>query len=339
MTRAVYIRPLEDRHMEASWPGLCIRRIETLRHKKYVFPIQGVLNKPFKLTPLSTNNRSQFQPNTNTNLVLLYRIYNDDSRTVNYSESVYTSATEHPSAFLYDTWSYSVWFPVSLPRLRFKFYALNALIKIAFCMVEPKSYVLRRWTSWACRRRCISCRTDRLQKLHLQSIKCDVLKCLFTPLWSEYFLKHWKHVRGFSALRICFLVESYSFSHDIVGCSSGVVLFWVFGLGTCSSLSDGAECLHCPQRGPPSWKLQYWIPAATALLCCSHLSSSKSVVGHVKNVSTRRICSGGIVNSFCNTLHAGWSLTVPSVSCLSILITACFQLNSHCASFCCLSCR
>ena len=146
-------------------------------------------------------------------------------------------------------------------------------------------------------------------------------------------------MRGFSALRICFLVELYSFSHDIVGCSSGVVPFQVFGLGTCSSLSDGVECLHHPQRGPPFQKLQYWIPAATALLYCSHSSSSESVVSHVKNISTRRICSGGIMNSFHNTSHAGWSLTAPSVSCLLILITACFQLNSHHASFCCLSCR
>ena len=152
MTCMVYIRLLEDRHMEVSWPGLCIRKIETLRHKKYVFPIQGVLNKSFKLTPLSTNSHSQFQPYTNTNLVLLYRIYKDDSKTINYSESIYTSATKHPSAFLFDTWSYSVWFPVSLPRLRIKFYALNTLTKIAFCMVEPKSHVLRQWASWACNR-------------------------------------------------------------------------------------------------------------------------------------------------------------------------------------------
>ena len=32
-------------------------------------------------------------------------------------------------------------------------------------------------------------------------------------------------VSGFSAFRICFLVESCSFSHDAVGCCSGVVLF------------------------------------------------------------------------------------------------------------------
>ena len=62
-------------------------------------------------------------------------------------------------------------------------------------------------------------------------------------------------------------------------------------------------------------------------------------MSHVKNISTRRICFGGIVNSFYNTSHTGWSLIAPPVSCLLISITACFWLNSHCASFCCLSCR
>ena len=146
-------------------------------------------------------------------------------------------------------------------------------------------------------------------------------------------------MRGFSALRICFLVELCFFSHDTVSCSSSSVLLWVFRLGTWSSSSDSAEHLGLPWRGLPSWKPQYWIPAATALLCHSHSSSSESVVGHVKNISTRSIYSGGIVNTFYNTSCAGSSLTVPPVSCLSISITTCFQLNSHCASFCHLSCR
>lgn len=77
--------------------------------------------------------------------------------------------------------------------------------------------VRRRWICSVCRRKCISCKTANLQKLHLRSFKCDVLKCLFTPLWSEYSLKHWKHTLGFCATLICSLWSSNCFPKRDMG--------------------------------------------------------------------------------------------------------------------------
>jgi hypothetical protein len=69
----------------------------------------------------------------------------------------------------------------------------------------------------------------------------------------------------------------------------------------------------------PSGKPQYCAAAVTALL---------RLIDHVKNDSTRRICCGGMSNSFHKTSRVGSSLKAPPVNCLSISVTACFRLNS-----------
>lgn len=70
-----------------------------------------------------------------------------------------------------------------------------------------------------------------------------------------------------------------------------------------------------------------------ALLHLIHSSSNKSEVGQVKKVSTTRICSSGMANSFHNTSQAGSSLTAPPVNCFSISMTACFRLKPWRISF------
>ena len=86
--------------------------------------------------------------------------------------------------------------------------------------VKSKSRVWRRWTSWACCFRCISCRTVRSQELNLQSIKCDALKCLNASLLHcrfviRVFLEALEACEGFLCTLICSLLESCPFSQSV----------------------------------------------------------------------------------------------------------------------------
>lgn len=107
-----------------------------------------------------------------------------------------------------------------------------------------------------------------------------------------------------------------------------------------SSSSEGEErFLSCPQSGPPSGKPQYWLLAATALLCLAHSSSNESDMGHVNRASTRRIYASSMSNSSQSTSQVGLSSTALPVSCLWISITTCFWLKSQQTCFCRFSCR